>query len=509
MKKTLATTIFSVLLCALVAFGLTACGASSEEVDATVSASLSPISDRISELDSSVDDLIATDAELDAYIEALEARVEELEGEDALSKEITALKATIEGLKTKDTALEASIKEQKAALDKARTDLTAAYEKAIGDAITENNGKIDEDIAAAVKTAKEDLEARLDGIAAELGAIKEDLTTVNQQITAINGSIEELKGVDEELKATIEELQNRIDLLEKKIYCLENGHDYAFVDNGDGTHSSICKHCGAVESGTTENHSEYVDENCVCSKCGSQHYLRHAEEGSCTCFICFEEIHSYEGGCVCTRCGLVDHSSDPATGICSKCDSFAAVASVTDGETKRYFSTLDEVIIYANAVGDVEIVIENDCEHYQYERFENGNVIIDLNGKKIESVLVEGAHVTVRDSVGGGGTTASSTGWSGSLTIEGGKHEGQVISNDTIITGGEFKSFSVTTGEKATVSGGSFEMIRVFNSFGRIDVILAEGYCYYDQDGNAIDPSTVEPSGSWYTLYNVTVGKIK
>lgn len=142
-----------------------------------------------------------TKAEIDGKITALQTQV--TEGDAALQKEIDDLAA---------------------ALAQAESDLTAAYKKAIEDAITDNNGKISAEIAAAVKTAQDNLQAQIDAINSEIEKIKArldiieaDINSINQQIAAINGSINDLKGVDAELKGYIESLQTTAADLQSQI----------------------------------------------------------------------------------------------------------------------------------------------------------------------------------------------------------------------------------------------------------------------------------------------------
>ena len=142
-----------------------------------------------------------TKAEIDGKITALQTQV--TEGDAALQKEIDDLAA---------------------ALAKAESDLTASYKKAIEDAITDNNGKISAEIAAAVKTAQDNLQAQIDAINSEIEKIKArldiieaDINSINQQIAAINGSIDDLKGVDAELKGYIESLQTTAADLQSQI----------------------------------------------------------------------------------------------------------------------------------------------------------------------------------------------------------------------------------------------------------------------------------------------------
>ena len=135
-----------------------------------------------------------TKAEIDGKVSALETKIEE--GDDALQKEIDALKA---------------------ALEKAEGDLTVAYVEAIEKAINDNNGKINAEIAAAVKTAQDNLQAQIDAINNEIEKIKTRLNIIEADINSIKQQIDDLKGVDAELKGYIESLQNTANDLQSKI----------------------------------------------------------------------------------------------------------------------------------------------------------------------------------------------------------------------------------------------------------------------------------------------------
>ncbi|MBQ3204766.1 MAG: leucine-rich repeat protein [Alistipes sp.] len=135
-----------------------------------------------------------TKAEIDGKVSALETKIEE--GDDALQKEIDALKA---------------------ALEKAEGDLTVAYVEAIEKAINDNNGKISAEIAAAVKTAQDNLQAQIDAINNEIEKINTRLDIIEADINSIKQQIDDLKGVDAELKGYIESLQNTANDLQSKI----------------------------------------------------------------------------------------------------------------------------------------------------------------------------------------------------------------------------------------------------------------------------------------------------
>lgn len=97
--------------------------------------------------------------------------------------DIAAIDAKLAALETKltdaDAELKKQIEDQQAALEQARKDLTAAYEKAIADAIETNNGVINKAIADAVKTAQDNLQSQID--------------TINNRIDALENELNELK----------------------------------------------------------------------------------------------------------------------------------------------------------------------------------------------------------------------------------------------------------------------------------------------------------------------------
>lgn len=142
--------------------------------------------------------------------------------------DIAAIDAKLAALETKlagaDTELAKELEDQKAALEQAKSDLTAAYEKAIKDAIENNNGVINQAIADAVQKVLDNVNARLAAIDNEIAAIKKDIeaiknniATIEAQIAAINGSINDLKTMDAELKGYIESLQTTADNLQKQL----------------------------------------------------------------------------------------------------------------------------------------------------------------------------------------------------------------------------------------------------------------------------------------------------
>ncbi|MBQ7789381.1 MAG: hypothetical protein IJ398_07010 [Clostridia bacterium] len=290
-----------------------------------------------------------------------------------------------------------------------------------------------------------------------------------------------------------------------------------YVDNEDGMHCLGCLYCDYADTATAEAHNDYLDENCKCSVCGvEQHFLEWIDEGDCECSKCGEYIHNPDESCICTICSSTYHALNPITGICTGCNSFMAAASVTFGGSKSYYSTYCEALSFANEKEGVLMVIENDCVATELVYFENGSIIVDLNGKTVDStgryvLYGENADITIRDSVGGGKVTKYVGGDVNynNLVIEGGIYDQIFTVEQTTITGGEFAKVSIAPREIVTISGGSFEEIE-YNGDGTLADILTDGYCFYDKDGNVVDTSTIQANERGrYCLYNVTVGAIK
>ena len=135
-------------------------------------------------------------AELEAgYTEAIEAAVSDMQdaiktSEKSIKRwvnnilandyyDIAEIDALLTALETKLAAADAELAKQIAAqsqaIKQASKNLTAAYEKAIKDAITENNGKISAEIAAAV-------EGELDDIHKQINTIKDDIKEIEGRL---------------------------------------------------------------------------------------------------------------------------------------------------------------------------------------------------------------------------------------------------------------------------------------------------------------------------------------
>ena len=125
--------------------------------------------------------------------------------------------ATKEELQNEITNMANSLKQTK-------SEITTAYTKAIEDAISKNNGVMDDKIAEAVQQANTNLtnristiESKISIIDGRLDNIENNIATINQQITNINTTVETLRATDTELSSYIDNLQNIADNLQKAI----------------------------------------------------------------------------------------------------------------------------------------------------------------------------------------------------------------------------------------------------------------------------------------------------
>lgn len=110
-----------------------------------------------------------TIAEMDAKISALEKAI--TDGDEAQAKELEKLRADLET---------------------AKADIKAAYEKAISDAITEFEGKINEKIAADIKAATDALQGQIDEINTKIVDIEKRLGIIEESLEKILARVQSI-----------------------------------------------------------------------------------------------------------------------------------------------------------------------------------------------------------------------------------------------------------------------------------------------------------------------------
>jgi len=109
---------------------------------------------------------------------------------------IAQIDATLDSLGKKqsdiDSAMVEKIQEQKVALDTAKSQITAAYKKAIKVAIDSLGGKFDTQIATQIATAKNALQTQITAINTEITNIKSRLSTVEANIETLVNRIQSI-----------------------------------------------------------------------------------------------------------------------------------------------------------------------------------------------------------------------------------------------------------------------------------------------------------------------------
>ena len=202
------------------------------------------------------------------------------------------------------------------------------------------------------------------------------------------------------------------------------------------------------------------------------------------------------------------------TMVNNKCDCGASyVASVTtsNGVTNNYTS-LDDALDAAKDGDTVKLL--GDAEITKWRSL-TAAITLDLNGKTIttqsNAELYIHAQVIVQDSSTGetggmAGTALLNVQSNGDLIIQSGTFDGKITINDGKLTinGGTFnQEVALPRGNSDSVffSGGTFAKIWYPNSSGSFLDLLADGYAFYDNDGNLVNAAEI--SGPF--LYNVQV----
>ena len=218
------------LLCALVAFPALLLSSCNKEMEENVNG----LTEKQSEMAATLESLKGTDAELDALIDAVEARVVTLEGKVAdlesgvgdletsvgdletgigtMQSEITTLKTSLETLQAMNTKIDATIKELEESI---RTSEGQMYEF---------NNRL-----AEIESITGELEA-LKGQLEELGVIRNDVEDLKQ-------SLAELVAADVDLNQLLSALTSRADAIEAEIDALKNagsGGSSGGTDNPSG-----------------------------------------------------------------------------------------------------------------------------------------------------------------------------------------------------------------------------------------------------------------------------------
>lgn len=258
MKKSLSTTLLAILMCVCMVFGFAGC-ANQEDIDNSVNTAIAPISEQITAINTSIDDLKAVDTTLDGYIDALETKVTELEASDtATTEEITAIKSVIETLKTKDTELDGKITTLE---NYVNTELSATEDWAEATFATlAQYAEIQTDITGikATLTTLVDTTALSTAISTSENGMKEWVNkaladgyyTISQIDTKLSELKTELNGKDEELNAAINEQKTALENAKTDLTTAYNNAISTAINDNNGTINT--KIANAIAAAKTE-----------------------------------------------------------------------------------------------------------------------------------------------------------------------------------------------------------------------------------------------------------------
>lgn len=194
-----------------------------------------------------------------------------------------------------------------------------------------------------------------------------------------------------------------------------------------------------------------------------------------------------------------EHQMD-ANGTCIYCGaSYVASVTASGGESTNYTS-LDDAL---DAVKDGDTVtLLSGAEITRWHSLSKA-FTLELNGKtattQLNAELYLHAQVTVQDSSTGktggmAGTALLNVQSNGDLTIQSGTFNGRITINDGKLTikGGTFnQEVDLPRGDSDSVffSGGTFANIWYPNSSGSFLDLLADGYAFYDKNGDLVNVS--------------------
>ncbi len=229
--------IITTLLAVSIAFSLTACGVSQDNLDSAVT----PLSEQITTINATLTEMQTLDTTLDGYIDTLESKVATLETDltavnttletleensatktalletkTALESEIAKIKADITALKAKDTELDGKITE---------------LETALSTEITDTETWIEETFAtkSACDTLKTEINASITELQGKIDGLETSVETLNTAVTALQEQVEQNKQDIDDLKNTVNDLQIRINCLEGKHVINETEFSYVYT----------------------------------------------------------------------------------------------------------------------------------------------------------------------------------------------------------------------------------------------------------------------------------------
>ena len=226
-----------ILLCALVAFPALLLSSCNKEMEENVAG----LTAEQKEMAATLESLKGTDAELDALIDAVEARIVTLEGK------VTDLESGVGDLETSVGDLETSVGDQETSIGAMQSEITTL--KTSLETLQAMNTKIDsaiKELEAAIRSSEGQMYefnnrlAEIEKFTSELEALKgqlEELGVIRTDVESLKQSFQELLAADADLNQLLVLLTSRADDIEAEIEALKNagsGGSSGGTDNPSG-----------------------------------------------------------------------------------------------------------------------------------------------------------------------------------------------------------------------------------------------------------------------------------
>ena len=145
---------------------------------------------------------------------------EQLSGYYTIAAADAKLKLLEDAYKAGDTSLAGDIKTLQESLNTAKSDLTAAYQKAIEDAITENNGTINKKIADDIKAAADNLQSQINAINTRIDALESRVAALEASVAELIGMVQSIVVVPDYSDGSVKMTSSSDNIIRFEVYPL-------------------------------------------------------------------------------------------------------------------------------------------------------------------------------------------------------------------------------------------------------------------------------------------------
>lgn len=145
---------------------------------------------------------------------------EQLSGYYTIAAADAKLKLLEDAHKAGDTSLAGDIKTLQESLNTAKSDLTAAYQKAIADAITENNGTINKKIADDIKAAADNLQSQINAINTRIDALESRVVALEASVAELIGMVQSIVVVPDYSDGSVKMTSSSDNIIRFEVYPL-------------------------------------------------------------------------------------------------------------------------------------------------------------------------------------------------------------------------------------------------------------------------------------------------